>query len=502
MFVSPTVRRLWETVLETLATMTTAIRELEPKEVWNFFSDLNAVPRPSKKEERVIAFIMDFGKKLGLPTERDEVGNVLIKKPASKGREDRPTIALQSHLDMVHQKNSSTNFDFLNEGIRMFLDGDWVKAEGTTLGADNGIGVACAMAVLASEDLAHPPIEALFTIDEETGMTGAKGLKGGLMSARYLLNLDTEEDTELCIGCAGGLDVEGNGEYQEAALPDGGTVYGLKLTGLSGGHSGMDIHLGRGNANKLMNRALRCFSQDTELRLIEIDGGGLRNAIPRESTCRFWVPQAAQEAVQNKLQELQKNLSVEYATTDPQVTLTLQPAQGATGATPEFSATFLRTVYGLPNGIYRLSPDVEGLVQTSSNLARVVLKEGTFKLACLVRGSVDSEKGDLAEALTCGMEQSGATVERFGEYPGWAPKPESEVVQVMQKIYTELFQTKPHVMACHAGLECGILGTNYPDMEMISFGPNIRGAHSPDERVQVSSVQKIWKLLVATLEQL
>lgn len=482
--------------------MTTAIRELEPKSVWNFFSDLNAVPRPSKQEERVIAFIMEFGKGLGLETQRDEIGNVIIKKPASPGRESSPTIAIQSHLDMVHQKNASTDFDFLTQGIDMILEGDWVKANGTTLGADNGIGVACAMAVLASKTLSHPSIEALFTIDEETGMTGAKGLKGGLMSARYMLNLDTEEDTELCIGCAGGVDVEGNGSYQVERLPADGVVLKLALTGLTGGHSGMEIHLGRGNANKLMNRALRRLSKVNNLRLVEIDGGGLRNAIPRESVCRFWAPLAARVELSEILNELSQELSAEYATTDPNLHFNVSDCQATEGATPEFTQKFLRSVYGMPNGIYRLSPDVEGLVQTSSNLARVVLKDGAFKLACLVRGSVDTEKSDLAEALTCSMEQTEATVKRFGDYPGWAPKPESEVVKVMTNIYSELFGTSPHVMACHAGLECGILGQNYPDMEMISFGPNIRGAHSPDECVQVSSVQKIWKLLVATLAKI
>ena len=480
--------------------MTTAIRELEPQPVWNYFSDLNAVPRPSKKEERVIEFMLDFGKSLGLETSRDEIGNVLIKKPATSGKEDRPVICLQSHLDMVHQKNADTDFDFSSEGIRMLLEGDWVRAEGTTLGADNGIGVACAMAVLASKEVPHPALECLFTIDEETGMTGAQGLKGGLMKARYMLNLDTEEDTELCIGCAGGVDVVADGSYQIGTPCDNMVGLKVKLSGLTGGHSGMDIHLGRGNANKLMNRALRGLGR---IRLAEIDGGGLRNAIPRESVAVIALPKNNLAEAKSRLQELQQALAVEYATTDPNLKLSWEECEvPQSAATAEATNGILRALYSIPNGIYRLSPDVDGLVQTSSNLARVILKDGTMHAACLVRGSVDSEKRDMAQAIACGFEQIGLQVQFKGEYPGWAPKPESEVVKVMTEIYTELFEDQPHVMACHAGLECGILGRNYPDMEMISFGPNIRGAHSPDQRVQVSSVQKTWKLLLETLDRI
>jgi dipeptidase D len=484
--------------------MTTTIRELEPKNIWNYFSDLNAVPRPSKKEERVIEFMMNFGRELGLPTSKDEVGNVLITKPATPGKENSPTIALQSHLDMVHQKNSATQFDFQSEGIRMQVEDDWVKAEGTTLGADNGIGVACAMAVLASDSLEHPALEALFTIDEETGMTGAKGLKGGLMSARYLLNLDTEEDTELCIGCAGGVDVVGTGSYETTTVAEGSVVVELALTGLSGGHSGMDIHRGRANANKLMNRFLERAAATCQARILKIDGGGLRNAIPRESHAKVVVPGAKVEDLKELVFSTLETLGKEYATTDPSLSLVATPEGDYDGpaATHEATLGFVRALHSLPNGIYRLSPDVEGLVQTSSNLARVVFQDASFKVACLVRGSVDSEKCDMGRAISCALEQIGAEVTSSGEYPGWAPKPDSEVVKVMTKIYRELFDEAPHVLACHAGLECGIIGQNYPDMEMISFGPNIRGAHSPDETVQVSSVQKTWKLLVETLARI
>lgn len=481
--------------------MTTAIRELSPQPVWNYFSDLNAVPRPSKQEERAIEFIIDFGKSLGLETTRDAIGNVLIRKPATPGKENSPVVCLQSHLDMVHQKNAGTDFDFSRQGIKMLLEGDWVKADGTTLGADNGIGVAYAMAVLASKDLAHPSLEALFTIDEETGMTGAKNLKGGLMKAKYLLNLDTEDDTELCIGCAGGVDVTGNGRYDLEALPSDWTVFRAEVSGLTGGHSGMEIHLGRGNANKIMNRILRGLGK---VRVIEIDGGGLRNAIPRESTALFAVEASRETEFREAFAKTAADLKSEYATTDKSLELKLEKTdtEVAQAATLEATDRLVRCIYSLPNGIYRLSPDVEGLVQTSSNLARVVVRNGEVTVNCLVRGSVNSEKHDMAQAIACSMEQIGVNCEFRGDYPGWAPKPESEVVRLMSEIYRELFGEKAHVMACHAGLECGILGTNYPDMEMISFGPNIKGAHSPDERVQVSSVQKSWKLLTETLARL
>ena len=386
----------------------------------------------------------------------------------------------------------------------MQKEDDWVKAEGTTLGADNGIGVACAMAVLASKELHHPPIEALFTIDEETGMTGAKGLKGGLLSARYLLNLDTEEDTELCIGCAGGVDVVGTGSYLQTPVDGEYKAVTLSLSGLTGGHSGMDIHLGRGNANKLMNRLLERAVSELACRLIGIDGGGLRNAIPRESKAVVVVASGRLEALQKLVTETAETFSREYATTDPKLSLKVVSEEPFSGvaASQETTLSFVRAVQSLPNGIYRLSPDVDGLVQTSSNLARVIFGEGSYHVACLVRGSVDSEKNDMARSITCCLEQIGSEVKTSGEYPGWAPKPESGVVKVMSEIYSELFGEEPEVLACHAGLECGIIGQNYPDMEMISFGPNIRGAHSPDERVQVSSVQKTWTLLTATLARI
>jgi dipeptidase D len=479
------------------------IRNLEPKALWNHFADLNAVPRPSKKEERVAAFMKKFGESSGLETYVDEVGNVIIKKPASRGMEGRTTVALQGHIDMVHQKNAGTDFDFNTQGIQMYVDGDWVKARGTTLGADNGIGVAAAMTVLASSDIAHPPIEALFTIDEETGMTGAKALKGGLMSASVMLNLDTEDDTELTIGCAGGIDVTATMSYAEVDIPKGHKAFKIMVKSLTGGHSGTEIHLGRGNANKLMNRLLFGAQEKFEMHVATIDGGGLRNAIPRESFAVVTVSGGQSDAFCSYVDEMQATLKAEYHTTDPGLELTCDAADTpAKVMDTDFQYRLLRTVYACPNGIYRMSPDIAGLVQTSNNVARILAERGKLLVQCLTRGSVDSEKMDLAAAIKCTFELTGAAAAFAGAYPGWEPRPDATIVKLMSDLYEEMFHKKAEVNACHAGLECGILGTNYPMMEMISFGPNIRGAHSPDEKVQISSVQKFWEYLLETLKRI
>ncbi|MEZ4917925.1 MAG: aminoacyl-histidine dipeptidase [Saprospiraceae bacterium] len=480
-----------------------SVRSLEPQALWNFFADLNAVPRASKKEERVIEFMKNFGESLGLPTTVDAVGNVIIKKPASPGMENRETIVMQSHLDMVHQKNGDTQFDFDTEGIRMQIDSDWVRAEGTTLGADNGIGVASIMTILASKDIQHPAIEALFTIDEETGMTGALALQGGLLEGKYLLNLDTEDDTELTIGCAGGVDVTGSGSYSMESFPGGYKAYKIGVKGLSGGHSGMDIHLGRGNANKLMNRLLLGAVSAADIRVSSIDGGGLRNAIPRESFAVVAVPEGKVSAFETYIREQGAIYGLEYQTTDPDLDVVMEPVSAPDQVVDaDFQSTLLRVIYVAHNGIYRMSPDIPGLVQTSNNVARVLVEDGTFTIMCLTRSAVDSEKWDLAQALQSAFELLGATVEFSGEYPGWTPLPGSSIVSLMRDLYVEKYNSEPHVNACHAGLECGILGTNYPGMEMISFGPNIRGAHSPDEKVQISSVQKYWDYLLETLKRI
>ena len=481
--------------------MSNAIRELAPKELWNHFANLNAVPRPSKKEERVIAFIEAFGKQLQLKTTRDAVGNVIIKKSATPGMENLVTVSLQSHLDMVHQKNGDTNFDFATQGIDMLVDGDWVKAKGTTLGADNGIGVAAIMTLLSSTDIPHPAIEALFTIDEETGMTGALALQGGLLDATIMLNLDTEDDHELTIGCAGGVDVTATGTYVTEATPPATSAYRITVKGLTGGHSGMDIHKGRANANKLINRILLAAVKEHGLQINSIDGGGLRNAIPRESFADIVVPEISAADLVQFISIEEKILQTEYLVTDPNLVLTIERVTAPTQVCADaFVYKFLRSIYACPNGIFRMSPDIAGLVQTSNNVARVLVKDGTFSVLCLTRSAVDSEKMDLAKAIQSCFELTGADVEFSGAYPGWAPKPEAPIVKLMSELYKERYNEAALVNACHAGLECGIIGANYPNTQMISFGPNILGAHSPDEKVQISSVKKFWEFLLETLK--
>jgi dipeptidase D len=483
--------------------MSQEVRNLEPKQLWNKFADLNAVPRPSKKEERVIAFMMDFGKKLGLETINDEVGNVIIKKPASAGMENRKTIVMQSHLDMVHQKNNDTVFDFDTQGIEMYVDGDWVRAKGTTLGADNGLGVATIMAILESKDIKHPAIEALFTIDEETGMTGAMGLKGGLLNGEILLNLDTEEDDEIDIGCAGGVDVTAVRGYSEEDVPEDSVGYTITVKGLNGGHSGMDIDKGLGNANKIMNRLLFDGFENFGLQISEINGGSLRNAIPRESVAKVIIAGIYDEAFVFDMQEVIKDIKAEFQTTEPKLTIEIVKSDLPSKIMDlGVQEGLLRAVYATHNGVYRMSADMDNLVETSNNIARIIVKDGEISIQNLTRSSVESSKFDLANALRSAFELFGCEVTFAGSYPGWTPNVKSEILDVLVPIYEKQNGSKPHVVACHAGLECGILGTNYPDMDMISFGPTIKGAHSPDERASISSAQKYWKFVMEILENI
>jgi len=479
--------------------MNDTIRSLEPQGIWGYFADLNAVPRASKKEERVIAFMKSFGERLGLETIEDAVGNVIIRKPATSGMEDRKMVVLQSHLDMVHQKNNDTDFNFDTQGIEMIVDGDWVRAKGTTLGADNGLGVATIMAILASNDIPHPAIEALFTIDEETGMTGAMGLKGGLLNGDILLNLDTEEDDEIGVGCAGGVDVTAIGNYSTEAPNANWQPITITVKGLQGGHSGMDIHKGFGNANKLMNRVL--YQTNDLIRIAEINGGSLRNAIPRESVAQVIVDDARLSLFEQQLNEIKEALYTEYASLEPDLYIGFETSSmPATVMSIADQRTFLKVLHAAHNGVYRMSPAIEGLVETSNNIAKVSVHHGTIKIECLTRSSVESTKEDLAHSLKSTFELAGYRVSFSGAYPGWAPNMESPILKVMEKLYIELNGESPNVAACHAGLECGILGQNYPGMDMISFGPTIKGAHSPDERASISSTRKFWKYIQEILK--
>ncbi len=480
-----------------------SVRNQEPNALWNHFADLNAVPRPSKKEERVIEFMMNFGQSLNLDTVRDSIGNVIIKKPASPGMETRKKIILQSHLDMVHQKNGDTVFDFDSEGIRMRVQDDWIDAEGTTLGADNGIGVATIMATLSSNTIEHPPIEAFFTIDEETGMTGAKEMDGSMFDGQILLNLDTEDDDELSIGCAGGIDTNTSYSYTEEDPAADIVFFELSIKGLLGGHSGMDIHLGRGNANKWMSRILWTIGSKVDLRLAGFDGGGLRNAIPREAVCSVAVPKASSADFITQFNAMCTTFKDEYKSIEPHMEFSCLEVEGFNKVmSKEDSSKIVNALCSLHNGVYRMSPDIEGLVETSSSLARIEIKEGSFISQSLQRSSVDTTRNEVAMTVRSCFENMGCEVVQSGEYPGWQPNPDSEILEIMESLYKEMFKEDPQVKACHAGLECGILGEHLPGVDMISFGPNIRGAHSPDEKVQISSVQKFWKFYLETLKNI
>lgn len=480
-----------------------SVRNLEPKELWNHFADINAVPRPSKREERIVQYMVNFGNSLGLETKTDAIQNVIIKKPATPGMENRKTVILQSHLDMVHQKNADTVFDFETQGIDMYVDGDWVKAKGTTLGADNGIGVASIMTILASKDIPHPAIEAMFTIDEETGMTGALKLDGSNFQGQILLNLDSEDDDELAIGCAGGIDTNTKYYYQEESVKPDAVFLTIAIRGLLGGHSGMDIDKGRGNANKLMNRILYHLISLHEFQLISIDGGSLRNAIPRESTAVIAINKSILADVKEAISSISAILLHEFKTIEKGLTINVEEkGEGDKAVTHEDILKILNVIYTMPNGVFRMSPDIEGLVETSSSLARVIVNDGTFITQSLQRSSVDSSKADIANAIRSGFELAGMAVVQNGDYPGWQPNMDSPILKLMHKMYVERFNEEPHVRACHAGLECGILGIHLPGVDMISFGPNIRAPHSPDEKVQISSVQKFWGFLLQVLNEI
>ena len=470
--------------------MSEQIRQLQPSAPWNLFADLNAIPRASKKEERIAQWVRDFGKKHGLETITDDFENIILKKPASPGREKRPVTILQGHLDMVHSKNADVQFDFDKQGIEMYLDGDWVRARGTTLGADNGLGVASILAVLASNDIAHPPLEALFTLDEEQGLSGAKYLGRGLLKGKVLLNLDTEEDHVLTIGCAGGIDTLIEWSYKEEVTPENLVPYTIKVSSLQGGHSGMDINQGRGNANKILARVLMALAP-AGLRLSSFNGGNLRNEIPREAIAHVVIKNEKRFA--KLLQAVTKEISLEYQTTEPNLKITASEApKPAKVMRKTDQAKFLHAIRAVQNGVYRMSPEIPGLVEASTNLAKITLADGQMNIGSLQRSSVESSKADVAAAFRAPFDLIGAKVQTGSEYPGWKPNPGSKIVQKMAGIYEKKFGHAPVIEACHAGLECGIIGQAYSGLDMVSFGPLIQGAHSPDERASVSSFNKFW----------
>ncbi|RFC53222.1 aminoacyl-histidine dipeptidase [Brumimicrobium aurantiacum] len=480
--------------------MSNEVKALAPKEIWENFANLNEVPRPSKKEERVIQFMVDFGKSIGLETTTDKIGNIIIKKPATEGMEDRQTVILQSHVDMVHQKNNDTDFDFDKEGIKMYVDGDWVKAKGTTLGADNGIGVATIMGLLASSDIPHPALEAMFTVDEETGMTGAKELDPSFYEGTILLNLDTEDDDEISIGCAGGIDTNTSYDYETVDSDKDAKAFKVEIKGLKGGHSGMDIDSGRANANKLMARFL--IEADENLNLHEFNGGGLRNAIPREAVAIVSMSATDVDAFKQHLKTSEATFQEEYKPVETSIEISLSEVDTpAKMVANHEKKAMLYTINAVHNGVFKMSLNFDNLVETSSSLAQVIIKDGKFESKSLQRSSVESTKADVARTIRSVFDLLGADVEQTGDYPGWEPNPDSAILKTMREMYEKRFNEKPNVMACHAGLECGILGKHLPGVDMISFGPTIMHPHSPDEKVSISSVQKFWGFLLEVLKE-
>ncbi len=480
--------------------MSEEIKKLEPKELWKNFYSLTQIPRPSKNEAAIQNFIRDFGERLGLETIVDEVGNIIIKKPATKGMEYKQGVILQAHLDMVPQKNSDSDHDFDKDPIDAYVDGDWVKARGTTLGSDNGIGAAAAMAILASDNIPHGPVEGLFTSDEETGMTGANGIKPGLLDGHILLNMDSEDEGDLYIGCAGGVDTTGVFKYQKNSVPADHMAYKISITGLRGGHSGLDIHHGRGNANKIMNHLLMECENDFGLKLASIDGGSLRNAIPRESFAIVTIPITVQDQFTEfvaRFEELEKD---KYQEVDPGLKIIAEPA-----GTPDFvidkstQDKLFRAVDLCPNGVAAMSKDMADVVETSTNMATVKSIGDAIEVASLTRGNSDAEKHKLAEKIFNVFNDNGATAAHSGDYPGWKPNPDSSILTTMKDVYNNKYGKVPAVKVIHAGLECGILGSKYTHWDMISFGPTIRNPHSPDEMVNITTVQMFWDFLLETL---
>lgn len=479
------------------------VKDLKPKLIWQCFDEVTKIPRPSCHEEQIRDFLVKFAKDHNVAVKTDECGNVLMHKNATPGFENAPVVILQAHMDMVAEKNSGVEHDFLKDPIETYVDGDWVKARGTTLGADNGIGIAAAMAVMIDPDLKHGPVEALFTVNEEIGLEGAQNLGEGMLGGNILINLDSEDDGEIFVGCAGGIDTTAWFNYKRSLAPDHFTYLRIGVKGLLGGHSGGDIHLGRANANKLVARFLWNCSQKWNLQLVKFDGGNLRNAIPREAYAIFGIETSLADDVKNDLDEYIKEIKKEYSGIEPAIKLELDSADK-----PEYcidqetSMALVRALYCAPHGVISMSRDLEGLVETSTNLAAVKMEEGSrIKVTTSQRSSVESRKYDIADQVEAVFQLAGATVEHSDGYPGWAPNMQSPIMKIAADAYEELFGVKPAIKAIHAGLECGLFLAKYPNLDMVSFGPTMTGVHSPDEQLLIPTVDKFWRHLCLTLEK-
>ncbi|MFO8129261.1 MAG: aminoacyl-histidine dipeptidase [Bacteroidales bacterium] len=483
--------------------MNEEIYQLKPERLWHYFGEILKIPRPSKKEEKIARYILDFGQEHGLETLQDETGNILIRKPATSGNEKMKTVILQSHIDMVCEKNEDTEHDFDKDPIEAYIDNGWVTARGTTLGADDGIGIATQLAILESVDIQHGPIECLFTIDEETGLTGAFGLKPGFLKGEILLNLDSEDDGQLFIGCAGGRDTVIEMACRKVPPPKNHASFRIKVSGLKGGHSGDDINKGRGNANKILNRILWDATENLEMELAVFDGGNLRNAIAREAAAVVTVPESKRNELQALVKKYEEDIRRELHVTEPGLAIqTKKVTQPGHVFDAESRDRLIRAVYACPHGVIAMSQEIPDFVETSTNLASVKTGNGTVSITTSQRSSVESAKEDVCNMVSSVFRLTGANIKQSDGYPGWAPDPGSEIVALTENVYKELFNEDPEVLAVHAGLECGLIGDKYPDMDMISYGPEIKGAHSPDEKIEIRSVDKFWDLTLEVLKRI
>lgn len=486
------------------------INDLEPKIVFGNFYGITRQPRPSKHEDKIRQYLLDWGKKHGIETFADETGNLIMRVPATPGFENRKGVILQGHMDMVPQKNADTCHDFTKDPIETWVDGEWLKAKGTTLGADNGLGIAMALSVLESPEIKHGPLEVLITYDEETGMTGAKALKPGILQGEILINLDSETEGELYVGCAGGLDASASGSYERVEPASDLECWSLAVKGFKGGHSGMDIILCRANANKVAARILYALVTKAGVKLLDLEGGSLRNAIPREAFATVYVPAGAAEKAKAIVDAAFAEIKAEYAATDPDCQYVFEPYKCAEGETCDHeeclyasdadALRMLRAIIACPDGVERMSDQMPGIVETSNNMAMVKIYKGQFEVKSLMRSSVDSAKDALALQMESVFALAGIDVTFTGGYSGWAPNASSPILHTMKEVYMHLYGKEPAVMAIHAGLECGILSGAYPHWDMVSFGPTLMSPHSPDERAYIPSVQKAWDFLKAVLE--
>lgn len=479
------------------------LKGLKPERVWHWFGEIMQIPRPSKHEERISKWLVQWGKDHGLETKSDKLGNVLIRKPASKGYEKSPWVALQAHMDMVCEKNSTKKFDFMKDAIQPVLDGGWLTADGTTLGADDGIGVAAILAILEDKKLQHPALEALITVDEETGLTGANGLSKSWLKSEVLLNFDDEDEGEYCIGCAGGIDTVAEMDYKLVAAPKGCKAFIVKVSGLVGGHSGDDINRGRANANKLLNRILWEGTYRHGMRLATIDGGNLRNAIAREAEALVCVPEDKVRAFKTMVTKMGKAMVFEFRSTEPDMEFELRDAEMPKKVVDtDTQERLVNLVYACAHGVLAMSREIENFVETSTNLASIKMDKGFIRIATSQRSSVESAKQAAAAKLEATFRLAGCRVKHSDGYPGWTPNPDSRVLKVGVDVYKKMYGKEPVVRAIHAGLECGLIGEKYPQMDMISYGPTLRGVHSPDERIEIKTVEMFWTQTLEILKKL